>query len=210
MADTNGKEGAPVTIKKYANRRLYNTSTSSYVTLEYLCQMVKEGVDFIVYDAKTGEDITRSVLTQIIVEEEAKGQNLLPIDFLRQVIGCYGDAMQQTLLPRYLEHSMEAFMRNQAKMQERLRESFGNVFPMGSLEEIGRQNMNMFEKAMGMFSPFGGNSDEKEEASAEEPAAAKPATAAPDNGKIDALTKKLDALQAQIDALSNKDKEEDK
>ncbi|MEX2617487.1 MAG: polyhydroxyalkanoate synthesis repressor PhaR [Alphaproteobacteria bacterium] len=199
MADTDGKTGAPVTIKKYANRRLYNTATSSYVTLEYLCQMVKDNVDFVVYDAKSGEDITRSVLTQIIVEEEAKGQNLLPIDFLRQVIGCYGDAMQQTLLPRFLEHSMSTFMNNQTKMQETLRESFGNVFPIGSLDDLGRQNMNMFEKAMELFKPFGGNTGEKADASAQ----AKPAAA--DDDKIDALTQKLDALQMQIDALSKKE-----
>ena len=199
MADTDGKTGAPVTIKKYANRRLYNTATSSYVTLEYLCQMVKDNVDFVVYDAKSGEDITRSVLTQIIVEEEAKGQNLLPIDFLRQVIGCYGDAMQQTLLPRFLEHSMSTFMNNQTKMQETLRESFGNVFPIGSLDDLGRQNMNMFEKAMELFKPFGGSAGEQADTATQ----SRPATAAEDD-KIDALTQKLDALQMQIDALSKK------
>tara|TARA_R110001606_G_C15154708_1_gene626222 strand:+ start:147 stop:752 length:606 start_codon:yes stop_codon:yes gene_type:complete len=201
MADTNGKADAPVTIKKYANRRLYNTATSSYVTLEYLCQMVKDDVDFVVYDAKSGEDITRSVLTQIIVEEESKGQNLLPIEFLRQVIGCYGDAMQQTLLPRYLEHSMSTFMNNQTKMQETLRESFGNVFPIGSLDDLGRQNMNMFEKAMELFKPFGGNVGEKPE-----PAEQATTGAAPEADKIDALTQKLDALQTQIDALSKNQK----
>jgi polyhydroxyalkanoate synthesis repressor PhaR len=197
MADTEGKADAPVTIKKYANRRLYNTATSSYVTLEYLCQMVKDNVDFVVFDAKSSEDITRSVLTQIIVEEEAKGQNLLPIDFLRQVIGCYGDAMQQTLLPRFLEHSMSTFMNNQTKMQETLRESFGNVFPIGSLDDLGRQNMNMFEKAMELFKPFGGGSGEKTDA-------AEPSKPAADDDKIEALTQKLDALQMQIDALSKK------
>ena len=102
-------EKAPITIKKYANRRLYNTATSSYVTLDHLCQMVKDGVDFVVFDAKSGEDITRSVLTQIIVEEESKGgQNLLPINFLRQLISFYGDNLQ-FLLPRYLEQSMDSF-----------------------------------------------------------------------------------------------------
>jgi len=202
MADKNGKSETPVTIKKYANRRLYNTSTSSYVTVEYLCEMVEEGIDFVVYDAKSGDDITRSVLTQIIVEEEAKGQNLLPIDFLRQVIGCYGDAMQQTLLPRYLEHSMASFMHNQSKMQETLRESFGNVFPIGSLEEIGRQNMNMFEKAIGMFKPFSGQNGDTAQTEGETPSQPD----APADGKIDALTQKLDALQAQIDAMSQKEK----
>ena len=111
MTDTDGQNGAVITIKKYANRRLYNTATSSYVTLDHLCQMVKDGSDFVVYDAKSGDDITRSVLTQIIVEEESKGQNLLPISFLRQLIGAYGDNMHQMLLPSFLEQSMEALPR---------------------------------------------------------------------------------------------------
>src|SRR5215831_10751166 len=120
---------APITIKKYANRRLYNTATSSYVTLDHLCQMVKNGVEFVVYDAKTGEDITRSVLTQIIVEEEAKGQNLLPINFLRQLISLYGDNLQ-FLVPRYLDQSMELFARNQEQMRTYMKESFGGMFPI--------------------------------------------------------------------------------
>src|SRR5262249_33707608 len=114
------QEKAPITIKKYANRRLYNTATSSYVTLDHLCQMVKDGVDFVVFDAKSGEDITRSVLTQIIVEEESKGQNLLPINFLRQLISFYGDNLQ-FLLPRYLEQSMESFALNQEQMRKYLK-----------------------------------------------------------------------------------------
>ena len=138
-----------ITIKKYANRRLYNTATSSYVTLDHLCQMVKQGVEFAVYDAKTGEDITRTVLTQIIVEEEAKGQNLLPLNFLRQLISFYGDNMQ-FVVPRYLEQMMAAFAAN----QERVRQSMGNMFPFGNLEEMGRQNVAMIEQAMKMFSPF--------------------------------------------------------
>jgi polyhydroxyalkanoate synthesis repressor PhaR len=120
----------PITIKKYANRRLYNTETSSYVTLDHLCHMVQDGVEFVVYDAKTGEDITRSVLTQIIVEEEAKGQNLLPINFLRQLISFYGHSMQW-MVPSYLEQMMNA------------------------LAENGKQNMAAFEQAMQLFSPFG-------------------------------------------------------
>ena len=124
---------------------------------------------------------------------------MLPIDFLRQVIGCYGDAMQQTLLPRFLEHSMSTFMNNQTKMQETLRESFGNVFPIGSLDDLGRQNMNMFEKAMELFKPFGGSAGEQADTATQ----SRPATAAEDD-KIDALTQKLDALQMQIDALSKK------
>jgi polyhydroxyalkanoate synthesis repressor PhaR len=148
-----------VTIKKYANRRLYNTATSSYVTLDHLGAMVKEGVEFNVYDAKTGEDITRSVLTQIIVEEEGKaGQNLLPISFLRQLIGFYGDNMQW-LVPKYLEHSMQTLAKNQEQIRTYFQSAFGGMFPFGStLEEMGKQNMAMFERAMRLFSPFGGGS----------------------------------------------------
>jgi polyhydroxyalkanoate synthesis repressor PhaR len=145
-----------VTIKKYANRRLYNTATSSYVTLDNLSQMVKEGIEFNVYDAKTSEDITRSVLTQIIVEEEGKaGQNLLPINFLRQLISFYGDNMQW-LVPKYLEHSMETLAKNQEQLRGYLQTAFGGMFPFGStFEEMGKQNLAMFEKAMKMFTPFG-------------------------------------------------------
>ena len=145
-----------VTIKKYANRRLYNTATSSYVTLDHLSSMVKEGIEFNVYDAKTGEDITRSVLTQIIVEEESKaGQNLLPIGFLRQLIGFYGDNMQW-LVPKYLEHSMQTLSKNQEQIRGYFQSTFGNMFPFGStLEEMGKQNLAMFERAMRLFSPFG-------------------------------------------------------
>ena len=138
---------SPVRIKKYANRRLYNTSTSSYVTLDYLAQMVRNGVDFTVEDAKTGEDITRSVLTQIIVEEEAKGQNMLPINFLRQLISLYGDNLQ-FLVPRYLEQSMESFAKNQEQMRSVMQESFGGILPLQRFEEMSKQNMTFFEQAM--------------------------------------------------------------
>ncbi len=149
-----------VTIKKYANRRLYNTATSSYVTLDNLSQMVKQGIEFNVYDAKTSEDITRSVLTQIIVEEEGKaGQNLLPISFLRQLIGFYGDNMQW-LVPKYLEHSMQSLSKNQEQIRGYFQSTFGNIFPFGTtLEEMGKQNMAMFERTMRMFSPFTVGSD---------------------------------------------------
>jgi polyhydroxyalkanoate synthesis repressor PhaR len=147
-------EKAPITIKKYANRRLYNTATSSYVTLDHLCQMVKDGVDFVVFDAKSGEDITRSVLTQIIVEEESKGgQNLLPINFLRQLISFYGDNLQ-FLLPRYLEQSMDSFATNQEQMRKYLKDSLGGMFPFGRFEELGKQNMAFLEHAMRMWAPF--------------------------------------------------------
>ena len=143
----------PVKIKKYANRRLYNTGTSSYVTLDHLCQMVKEGVDFVVHDAKTGEDITRSVLTQIIVEEEGKGQNMLPVNFLRQLISFYGNNLQ-ALVPGYLEQAMHSFSHNQEQIQQYM-SSLGGLFPFGQqLEEMGKQNMALFQNAMKMFTPF--------------------------------------------------------
>jgi polyhydroxyalkanoate synthesis repressor PhaR len=144
-----------VTIKKYANRRLYNTATSSYVTLDNLSQMVKEGIEFNVYDAKTSEDITRSVLTQIIVEEEGKaGQNLLPISFMRQLISFYGDNMQW-LVPKYLDHSMQSLSKNQDQLRSYFQNAFGGMFPFGTtLGEMGKQNMAMFERAMQMFAPF--------------------------------------------------------
>ncbi len=142
-----------ITIKKYANRRLYNTATSSYVTLEHLCQMVKDGFDFVVYDAKTGEDITRSVLTQIIVEEESKGSNLLPINFLRQLIGFYGNSLQG-LVPGYLEHSMEAFTGNQEQMKKLMQNAWGGLFPIGKFDEMSKGNMAFFENAFKMFAPF--------------------------------------------------------
>lgn len=149
-----------ITIKKYANRRLYNTATSSYVTLDHLAQMVKEGTEFNVYDAKSSEDITRSVLTQIIVEEEGKtGQNLLPISFLRQLIGFYGDNMQW-MVPKYLEHSMQTLAKNQEQIRSYFQNTFGGMFPFGTtLEEMSKQNMAMFERAMRMFSPFGASAD---------------------------------------------------
>ena len=147
------KTAEPITIKKYANRRLYNTGTSTYVTLEDLAGMVKSGEDFVVYDAKTGEDITRSVLTQIIFEQENKeGQNLLPIAFLRQLIRFYGDSMQM-LVPRYLEVSIESLTREQEKFRQQMAQAFG-VGAFTSLEEQVRRNMEMFERAFAMFAPF--------------------------------------------------------
>jgi len=161
----------PVVVKKYANRRLYNTESSSYITLENLAEMVRKGRDFIVHDAKTNEDITRSVLTQIIVEEESKGAAMLPTSFLRQLIGMYGEDMQ-SLVPRYLEQAMAAFARQQEQVRETMRQTMGNLMPglgaavpggmpggmptalpMG-LEEVGRQNLAMMERAMSLFSPF--------------------------------------------------------
>lgn len=145
MTATKKKTDQPIVVKKYANRRLYDTGRSSYVTLEDLCAMVKEGLDFVVYDAKTGEDLTRQVLTQIIVDQESKGENLLPISFLRQLIGFYGDSMQ-SLLPNYLEQTLETFSKNQEQLRE--------MFPVSAFEEISRQNMAMFENAMKAWTPF--------------------------------------------------------
>ena len=144
-------DGRRVVVKKYANRRLYNTATSSYVTLDDLARMIKEGGDFVACDAKTGEDITRSVLTQIIVEQEQKGQNLLPISFLRQFISLYGDSMQ-FLVPGYLEQAMLAFAQNQEQMRRNLQATFG-IFPFGQFEEMGKQNMALFERALRMLAP---------------------------------------------------------
>lgn len=143
----------PVVVKKYANRRLYNTESSSYITLDNLAEMVRQGRDFVVYDAKTGEDITRGVLTQIIVEEEGKGHNLLPTEFLRQLIGLYGGSMQG-LVPKYLEHAMNAFAQQQEQVRSAMQKTMGNLFPFGNMEELSRQNMAMMERAFGMFTPF--------------------------------------------------------
>lgn len=183
-AGSGGTKDDPVTIKKYANRRLYNTATSSYVTLDHLSQMVREGIEFAVFDAKSGEDITRSVLTQIIVEEEAKnGQNLLPIGFLRQLIAYYGDNMHRMMLPQYLDMSIRSFSDNQDKMRDYMQGTFGSVFPFGGLEEMTKQNMAMFERTMQMFSPFGN------------------AGAAEDT--VESLREELDAARAEIRALKD-------
>jgi polyhydroxyalkanoate synthesis repressor PhaR len=189
----------PVVVKKYANRRLYNTATSSYVTLEDLAKMIKDGGDFVVHDAKTNEDITRSVLTQIIVEQEQKGQNLLPISFLRQLIGFYGDSMQ-FLVPGYLEQAMVSFARNQDQMRDTLRATFG-IFPFGQFEQMGKQNMALFEQALKMLSPYGAG------AAAEKPAPAGPATppAADEDPRLKRLETQLDAMRQQIEALTKKE-----
>jgi polyhydroxyalkanoate synthesis repressor PhaR len=147
-------EKAPVVVKKYANRRLYNTESSSYITLDNLGDMVRAGRDFVVYDAKSGDDITRSVLTQIIVEEEGKnGQNLLPTTFLRQLIGLYGGSMQG-LVPKYLEHAMTSFAAQQEQIRTAMQKTMGNLFPFGNIEEVGRQNIAMMERAFSLFTPF--------------------------------------------------------
>ena len=183
----NPTEAKPVVVKKYANRRLYNTATSSYVTLEDLAKLIKEGGDFVASDAKTGEDITRSVLTQIIVEQEQKGQNLLPISFLRQLIGFYGDSMQ-FLVPGYLEQSMIAFARNQEQMRKNLQATFG-IFPFGQFEEIGKQNIALFERALKMLAPPFAREE-------------KPASADTEAKATDGEDPRLKRLEAQIDTLT--------
>jgi polyhydroxyalkanoate synthesis repressor PhaR len=214
MADQAGTDGgaksAPVVIKKYANRRLYNTATSAYVTLDHLAQMVKEKTDFVVTDATTGDDITRSVLTQIIFEEESKGgQTLLPIPFLRQLISFYGDSLQG-VVPQYLEMSMAQFARNQEQMRRYLQNAFG-FNPFQQFEAMGKQNMAMFEEAMRMFNPFhrpGGPGGPSAGANGQEPPARSEAAAAaqaPANeAAIDDLKRKLDELQNQLAELSKK------
>ncbi|TCS18170.1 polyhydroxyalkanoate synthesis repressor PhaR [Caulobacter sp. BK020] len=204
--------GQKVVIKKYANRRLYNTASSSYVTLEHLSDMVKEGVDFVVYDAKTNDDITRSVLTQIIFEEENRGggQNLLPIQFLRQLIGFYGNSMQ-AFLPSYLEMSLESF----TKQQERLRGQLAGLAPgmtgakgvpgMGVYEEQIRQNMALFDRAMKMFSPFAyARPEDGPAAPAEPPPPAAPPPSAPSEDSLADLKRQLEAMQQQIEKLATK------
>jgi len=196
----------PVTIKKYANRRLYNTGTSTYVTLEDLATMVKAGEDFVVFDAKTNEDITRSVLAQIIFEQENKeGQSLLPITFLRQLIRFYGDSMQM-LVPRYLEVSIESLTREQEKFRHQISQAFGGG-PFGALEDHVRRNMEMFERAFAMFTPFARR--EAQAAADSEKAEASAARASSGGGggeEIGDLKRQMEEMQMRLDRLSEKDK----
>ena len=185
----------PITIKKYANRRLYNTGTSTYVTLEDLAAMVKEGENFVVYDAKTNEDITRSVLAQIIFEQESKqGQNLLQINFLRQLIHFYGDSMQM-LVPRYLEASLDSLTREQEKFRSQMAQAFG-MGNFGVMEEQVRRNMEMFERTFAMFTPFA------REHKNDDPD--KPQVQG--GGDINDLKKQMEEMQKRLDRLSDKDK----
>lgn len=194
---SNGNE--PVIIKKYANRRLYNTASSKYVTLEQLSEMVKSGEEFRVLDAKTDEDITRSVLTQIIFEEENKGQNLLPVKFLRQLIQMYGNALQP-FVPSYLETAMETFLRNQETMREQITSAFGAVPPLKQLDELTKHNLALMEKAMQSLSPFSWSAGQSEQSP--QPATAPDMTTKDD--QISALMERIDAMQKQIDTLAKK------
>ena len=191
------EEKQPITIKKYANRRLYNTGTSTYVTLEDLAVMVKSGEDFVVFDAKTGEDITRSVLAQIIFEQENKeGQSLLPIAFLRQLIRFYGDSMQM-MVPRFLEQSMSSLTNQQGKFREQITQAFG-VGGFGTLEEQVRRNMEMFEKTFAMFAPPFARGGKPATPAAE---GDKPAS----TGGVDELKQQLDEMQKRLDRLGGKE-----
>lgn len=185
----------PTTIKKYANRRLYNTGTSTYVTLEDLADMVKEGEDFTVVDAKTGEEITRSVLTQIIFEQESKGQNLLPITFLRQLIRFYGDSMQ-TLVPTYLDYSIDSLVRDQEKLRAQMTSAFGGS-AIDVLHDQVKRNTDMFEQAMRMFLPFGTDQVSGQAA------AAPPARS---DGDLEALKRQMADMQKKLDSLAGKPK----
>jgi polyhydroxyalkanoate synthesis repressor PhaR len=196
------KSDQPTTIKKYANRRLYNTGTSTYVTLEDLAAMVKEGEDFLVYDAKTGDDITRSVLAQIIFEQENKaGQNLLPTTFLRQLIRFYGDSMQM-VVPKYLEQSIDTLTREQEKFRKQMADTFSGT-PFAPLEEHVRRNMELFQQTFSMFKPFapsrGGTVVEGTKTS--EPAA--------EDGNIDDLRRQMKEMQERLERMSKEPKKEE-
>jgi polyhydroxyalkanoate synthesis repressor PhaR len=195
------KSAHRVVIKKYANRRLYNTGSSSYVTLEHLSDLVKQQVDFVVFDAKTNEDITRQVLTQIIFEAENSGQNLMPIQFLRQLIQLYG-AQTQSLVPSYLEMSLDAFAKSQEKMSEHMGGALGGLggapgFRM--FEDQIRQNMSLFGQAMKMFTPFA--YVRPEEAARPAP----PPTPEPASDGLAEMKSQLEAMQRQIERLAKRD-----
>jgi polyhydroxyalkanoate synthesis repressor PhaR len=189
-----------VIIKKYANRRLYNTSTSAYVTLDNLAAMVRDGVDFVVFDAKTNDDITRSVLAQIIFEEESKGTSLLPIQFLRQLIGFYGDSMQ-SILPSYLELSMDNFTRQQEQFRKQFSTTFGATPGAGMFDEQLRQNLAMFERAMKMFSPFAYPPTGQAAGATEARPEPRPEPQAPANPLLEAQAAALEQMRRQMEEM---------
>ena len=198
MSEEKAAPKSAVVIKKYANRRLYNTATSTYVTLDDLATMVKAGTDFVVYDAKTGEEITRSVLTQIIFEEESKGTNLLPINFLRQLIGFYGDSMQ-AFVPSYLEFSLDNLSKEQDKFRQQLLESWGSD-PFKAMEEHAKRNMSLFNDAMRMFNPFAAMAMGQPGGTAP----AKPQPSAPGKDDLQALKEELAAMQQKLNSIAGK------
>ena len=194
MPEMTTGEKPPVVVKKYANRRLYNTESSSYITLDNLAEMVRKDRDFVVYDAKSGEDITRGVLTQIIVEEEGKGHAMLPTNFLRQLIGFYGDNMQ-SVVPRYLDQAMSSFARQQEAMRETVQKTLSPFLPPG-MENVGRKNMEMMERAMTLFTPFYREGEAK----------ADPDAAQDYQEEIMNLRAEVERLQQQLAALRAKPK----
>ena len=203
MARDAEHESRPVIIKKYANRRLYNTDTSTYVTLEDLAEMVRSERDFVVYDAKTGEDLTHSVLTQIIVEQESRGTNLLPIGFLRQLIRFYGDSMQK-LVPSYLEFSLDSLTRQQEHYRRRFAHAFGTA-AFEAMQEQVRKNFATFERALGLFSPFAATDAGEGDAAPEgEKGEARPASGQPGEDEIASLKAELTAMQQRLEQLSRR------
>ncbi len=210
MSDAKSGDSDPIIIKKYANRRLYNTQSSSYVTLDYLAQMVRDGTEFEVRDARSGEDLTRSVLAQIIFDEENKGQHLLPIQFLRQLIRFYGDSLQ-AYLPSYLEMSMENFASNQDEMRKKFADAFGGRLKFKDMgvkdfEDLTRKNLQMFEQAMRVYTPFGG-AGAPPGANAggnSEPDPAPPTDDSPRDQEIAELKDQLAAMREQIAQLADR------
>ncbi|KIZ41128.1 MULTISPECIES: polyhydroxyalkanoate synthesis repressor PhaR [Rhodopseudomonas] len=199
------KSDQPTTIKKYANRRLYNTGTSTYVTLEDLASMVKDGEDFLVYDAKSGDDITRSVLAQIIFEQENKaGQNLLPTTFLRQLIRFYGDSMQM-VVPKYLEQSIDSLTREQEKFRKQMTNTF-SMTPFAPLEETVRRNMEMFQQTFAMFKPFVPPRKGSAHAAEPEDPAAEPAG---ETGNIEDLRQQMKEMQERLERMSLEQKKDE-
>lgn len=186
----------PVVVKKYANRRLYNTESSSYITLDNLSDMVRAGRDFVVFDARTGEDITRSVLTQIILEEENKGSALLPTAFLRQLIGFYGNSLSG-MVPRYLEQTMSAMARQQEQMRDAFDQTIGSLLPPG-IEEMRRQNVAMMERAMSLFSPFHRGEGDRPAGQAAATGAGEQPGPAGAEAELAALRAEVEALRAQL------------
>jgi polyhydroxyalkanoate synthesis repressor PhaR len=198
VSEDKGQSKTATVIKKYANRRLYNTATSTYVTLDDLAQMVKSGTDFLVYDAKSGEDITRSVLTQIIFEEENKGaQTLLPVNFLRQLISVYGDSMQG-LVPGYLEFSLDNLMKEQDKLRKQMLDAVGVGDPFKGMEDQAKRNMAMFNDAMKMFNPFASMMPTATTAPSAEPSKS-PAASKDD---LQALKDQLSAMQQKLETIT--------
>lgn len=189
-----GENSETIIIKKYANRRLYDTSASRYVTLDHLRELVSAGKDFQVVDAKSGEDLTRAVLGQIIFEQESKGENLLPVEFLRQVISFYGDSMQ-AFVPDYLRMTMETLSRQQEALREKFAGAGGQTPALAMMEEQAKRNMAMFEQAMGMFSPFAARPGGTPDA----PAKSEPG---PEKEEVKALREELEAMRAKLDKLA--------